>query len=153
MIASECDCIQLTMKTIFGIILIILVSSATGHSQLKSRRSGDLARLYAHFERQRGTRSAGDDSLASTFIIKLRDNASHDDFQRLLELLCSLDYSHNASLPLDQPLYHWEGVTTGIAVPLNATALHWVRQIHPHSTLALFPARVPNLVPSPIPPR
>ena len=143
------------MKTIFGIILIILVSSATGDSQLKSRRSGDLARLYAHFERQRGTRSVGEDSLASTFIIKLRDNASHYDFQRLLELLCnhSLDYSHNASLSLHQPPYHWEGVTTGIAVALNATALHWVRQIHPHSTLALFPARVPNLVPSPTPPR
>ena len=126
-IASECDCIQLT-KMIFIIILIILATSTTGDSQLKSRQNGDLAPLYPHFGRQRDARSERADSLASTrtFIIRLCDNAPPDD-QRLIELL-----RHRASLTFDQPLCHWKGVTTGLAVPLNATALHWVRQAHPH---------------------
>lgn len=126
------------MKTIFEIILIILVSSATGDTQLKRRQNGDLARLYAHAERQRDTRSAGNESLASTFILKLSDTATHDDVQHLIELL--RDGSHNASL------YQWEGVTTGIAVSLNATALYRVRQESTtRFTFALLPSCITDL--------
>lgn len=116
------------MKTIFEIILIILVSTSTVDSQLKRRWNGNLAPLYAHSERQRDKRNEGG-SAAKNFIIKLSDNANHSDFEHLFEVL----HGHNASLPFDEHSRRWEGVTVGMAVPLNASTLHWVRENHTHT--------------------
>ena len=124
MIDSQCDCIQLMMKTIFKIILIILVSTSTVDSQLKRRRNGNLAPVYAHSERQRDKRSEGGSAVKS-FIIKLSDNANHSDFEHLFEVL----HGYNASLSFIEHSCRWEGVTAGMVAPLNASTLHWVRSL------------------------
>ena len=133
MIDSQCDCIQLMMKTIFKIILIILVSTSTVDSQLKRRRNGNLAPVYAHSERQRDKRSEGGSAVKS-FIIKLSDNANHSDFEHLFEVL----HGYNASLSFIEHSCRWEGVTAGMVAPLNASTLHWVRENHTH-TLKITP--------------
>lgn len=114
------------MKTIFEIILIILVSSAFGDRKLKRREYGDLAPLYAHSAHQRDRRSAGNESIASSYILKLTENATRDDFLFLIGILKGYIQNSSLSYAFDD-IHQWEGVTRGIALPLNAAALRWVR--------------------------
>ena len=117
------------MKAIFQIILIILVTSAAGDRHLTIREYGDLAPLYAHSAHHRDRKSAGDEPVTNTYIIKLKDDATRDEFL-LLE-----GYLQNNSISLDDGS-QWEGVTRGVALPLNPAALHWVSRDGTHAQIA-----------------
>lgn len=97
---------------------------------MKRREHGDLAPLYAHPEHQRDRRSAGNESVTSSYILKLTDNATRGDFLLLIGILGR--YTQNSTLSIDD-IHQWEGVTRGIALPLNAEALHWVRRDVTHA--------------------